>query len=298
MTTSSSAEPSLSTLIEPLRSSDVQTQLQGARGLRERLDGESGADAAEEIGTLVVPLLIPLLSAALPELVFEVGWCLAILSSQTHAPIGALIEAGAVPALAKQLEANEDPELRAQAAAVLSQIAGDSAWARDLVLQQALHPLLANLDSPRHLTLARYAAFAVRTLLYGKPRPGARIDIAGDPSDEVAVRKGAAWTMENAASGATPGQLRLLLDHRCISPLSAGVSSKDAAIVLASLGALEALLTRCAEDDKRRTVATIDELNGVEAIEAAQLHPSIKVYEKAQAVLKAGWELERERDPG
>ncbi|GJY66104.1 importin subunit alpha-2-like protein [Tanacetum coccineum] len=120
----------------------------------------------------VIPTFVEfLMRDDFPELQLQAVGALINITTGTSEIIKGVVDNGAVPSLVKLLDSPSD-DMREEAIWVLGNIAADSSWSRDIVLDQgALQPLLAQSDEHARLSMLRTVAHTLRYLCSGTPPP-------------------------------------------------------------------------------------------------------------------------------
>lgn len=167
------AQPTVSDigrLFPLLTSPDPTAQHNATVAFRKMLSIEKNPPIEEVIASGAVPIFISFLRRTEnPALQFEAAWALTNIVSGSSQQTRVVIELGAVPEFVGLLGSPND-DVREQAIWALGNIAGDSPFCRDLVLQHhALEPLLQILASSMKLTMLRNATWTLSNFCRGKP---------------------------------------------------------------------------------------------------------------------------------
>jgi hypothetical protein len=152
-------------MVAALSSHDAPVLVEVVRQLRKLVSPEvnpSRSNVEPVIAAGVVPRLVQFLAHdQSPQLRFEAEYALTNIESGLRGHPNVIVEKDAVPVLV-QLLCSPSEDLREQAAWALSEIAGDSAQLRDLVLQHgAMRALLQAVVESSRLSLLRNAVWAV-----------------------------------------------------------------------------------------------------------------------------------------
>jgi len=179
----------------------------------------------------LVPRLVEFLARHdQPALQYEASWALTNIASGSPDHTRHVVEAGAVPRLRDLILCPND-DVREQAVWGLSNIAGDSAQCRDIVLTHGvLDPLLQNLFEASRISMLRNAAWAMSNLCRGKPAPAWGLVSGALPvlarllhSTDDDVLANACWTISYMSDG---------LGDRQTEIINAGVTHRLAALLL------------------------------------------------------------------
>ncbi|GJY88470.1 importin subunit alpha-2-like protein [Tanacetum coccineum] len=144
-----------------------------ATSINHRSRGEVQKPPVKEVAYMgVIPRFVEfLMRDDFPELQLQAVGALINITSGTSEIIKAVVDNGAVPSLVKLLDSPSD-DMREEAIWVLGNIAADSSWSRDIVLDQgALQPLLAQSDEHARLSMLRTVASTLSSLCSGTPPP-------------------------------------------------------------------------------------------------------------------------------
>jgi HEAT repeat protein len=242
-----------------------------------------------------VPVLVRLLDH--PDSEAQGQACLGLAEMEESGAIDAFIALGAVPRLVELLSHPLAPQHGGALRALGQMSSGTEKQTDALLAAKPLPKVIPFLESAEP-DFQRDAIWLISNLAAGTPSQlQALFDVGFLPrivallsSEHVELRRGAAWTMENAATSESSEHVRLLAESDCIAPLCAALGSADGPTALAALGALEGFLKLGPDDEHRRILERMNAAGVSEAIEKAQMHPSIKVYEKAKDLLSRYWE--------
>ncbi|GJR36948.1 retrotransposon protein, putative, ty1-copia subclass [Tanacetum coccineum] len=160
-------------IVYKLYSNDNSMQLEAAIEFSKVLRTGVQNPPVEKVAYMgVIPRFVEfLMRDDFPELQLQAVGALINITSGTSEIIKAVVDNGAVPSLVKLLDSPSD-DMREEAIWVLGNIAADSSWSRDIVLDQgALQPLLAQSDEHARLSMLRTVASTLSSLCSGTPPP-------------------------------------------------------------------------------------------------------------------------------
>ncbi|PWA78266.1 importin alpha isoform 2 [Artemisia annua] len=160
-------------MVYKLYSNDNNMQLEAAIAFSEVLKTGVRKPPIKEVAYLgVIPRFVEfLMREDFPELQLPALEALINITWGTSEIVKAVVDNGAVPSLVKLLDSPSD-DIREKAICALGNIAADSLWSRDIVLDQgALQPLLAQSHEHARLSMLRTVAFTLSSLCSGTPPP-------------------------------------------------------------------------------------------------------------------------------
>ncbi|KAH9754214.1 Importin subunit alpha-2 [Citrus sinensis] len=162
----------LPAMVAGVWSDDNSLQLEATTQFRILLSIERSPRIEDVIQAGVVPRFVEfLMREDYPQLQYEAAWALTNIASGTSMNTNVVIDHGAVPIFVKLLASPSD-DVREQAVWALGNVAADSPGCRNLVLrEEALIPLLAQLNEHAKLSMLRIATWTLSKLCKGKPQP-------------------------------------------------------------------------------------------------------------------------------
>uniref|UniRef100_A0A8C9VS39 Importin subunit alpha n=1 Tax=Scleropages formosus TaxID=113540 RepID=A0A8C9VS39_SCLFO len=151
-------------LVEGVNSHSLGGQLRAAKAARKLLSRQKDPPIDEIISSRLISKLVDFLAVdTCPPIQFEAAWALTNIASGTMAQTRPVVDAGAVPGFV-HLISSPHPHISEQAIWALGNIAGDSSFARDIVLQHnGVTPLLSLLAVP---DLSVYRATYLRNITW------------------------------------------------------------------------------------------------------------------------------------
>ena len=93
---------------------------------------------------------------------------------------------------------------------------------------------------------------------------------------ELDIKKEAAWSISNATSGGTPGQIKYLVSQGCIKPLCDLLTCNDPRLVTVALEGIENVLKAGEQEAQASSGANpyttfVDEAEGLDKLEQLQV---------------------------
>ena len=197
-------------LLNAMHSGSEEQYLMAAQGFRKVLSLEHHPPIQEVIDAGVLPFLIDWIQKFdYPQLQYESAWTITNIASGTHQHCLAIVDKGAIPFLI-QLMNSTNEEIKELAVWALGNIGGDSAYCRDVILQNQGLPLLIKCfkSSQKH-TMIKRASWSISLLCKGKPPPDFKIFIDAIPilaeivktqqCDEIL--SGSLWALSHLSEG-------------------------------------------------------------------------------------------------
>ena len=197
------------TMVQGLKNSDVNVQLENLRGFRRILSAEKNPPVQQCMDCGAIPLMVDALqSIDNQDLQFEAAWALTNIASTDYTQV--VVEYGAIPHLVQLLD-SVNPDVREQAAWCLGNVAGDGPNSRDLILQyNSMELLLKNISQPATLSLLRNATWTLSNFCRNKPQPDlekvrpalpALAMLISSQVDDEDTRIDAAWALSYICDG-------------------------------------------------------------------------------------------------
>ncbi|KAH9754241.1 Importin subunit alpha-2 [Citrus sinensis] len=216
----------LPAMVAGVWSDDNSMQLEAATQFRRLLSIERSLPIDEVIQAGIVPRFVEfLLREDYPRLQFEAAWVLTNIASGTSVNTKVLIDHGAVPIFVKLLASPSD-DVREQAVWALGNIVAHSPGCRNLVLhEEALIPLLAQLNEHARLSMLRIGTWTLSNLCKGKPQPPFDQVRPVLPAlaqlihlDDEEVLRNVCWTLSNLSDG-TNDKIQAVIEAGVCGPL-------------------------------------------------------------------------------
>ena len=253
-----------------------------------------------------LPTLAQLIYSTDDDVLTDSCWALSYLSDGPNDKIQAVIEAGVCRRLVELLM-HQSPSVQTPALRTVGNIVtGDDLQTQLIINFSALPCLHMLLNSPKK-GIRKEACWTISNITAGnRDQIQAVIEANVIPpliallrSAEFDIKKEAAWAISNATSGGTPDQIKLLVQHGCIGPLSDLLGAQDPKIVNVALEGLENILKvgeadAKASGDVNTMAQIIHEADGLSKIEQLQQHQTESIYNKAVKILETYFGAEEE----
>ena len=226
-----------------MKSDNAQMQVNATKKFRKVLSIPHAPPIEEVIRAGVVPRFVQFLKCTgFPEIQFEAAWALTNIASETSENTAAVVDSGTVPVPVQLLRSPSD-DVSEQAMGGLRNIAGDCPKYRDMVLgENALHPLLEQLNDGSKLVMLRTATWAVSNLCRGKPKQ--QFDQLKDAlpalarllqsNKDIEVLLDACWALSYLTDG-LKDQIQAVIDTGVCQRLGQLLSCQNAGLMISAL---------------------------------------------------------------
>ena len=197
-------------LLSAMCSGSEKKYLMAAQGFRKILSLDYYPLIQKVIDSGVLPFLIDWVQKFdYPQLQLESARTISNIAYGTHQHCQFIVDRGCVPLLI-QLMNSPNEEVKEQAVMALGNIGGDSAYCRDVVLQNQGLPLLINcLKNSQKFTMIQKASWAISNLCRLKPLPNFRMVIEAMPvlaeliktQQDAEILSDSLWALSNLSKG-------------------------------------------------------------------------------------------------
>eukprot|EP00514_Thraustochytrium_sp_LLF1b_P003167 CAMPEP_0184508464 /NCGR_PEP_ID=MMETSP0198_2-20121128/776_1 /TAXON_ID=1112570 /ORGANISM="Thraustochytrium sp., Strain LLF1b" /LENGTH=763 /DNA_ID=CAMNT_0026898253 /DNA_START=767 /DNA_END=3058 /DNA_ORIENTATION=+ len=256
----------ISNLETMLHSDSSDVQLEATKKFRQLLSIGDNNDPIGSVQDMLDNNIVPQLLRFLEKngnaaLQVEALWALTNIAAGTTEHTKLLIKYNAVPTLVALLDSTHQ-EVLEQAVWVLGNIAGDSATARDKVLEAgALGPLLKCMCENRRTSLLRIATWTLSNLCDLQPRPVFKVDTVLQTlrvvlqNEDTEVLSHACWALSHLCDGPSPHIQAVVKANVCYR-LVGLLHNKSWRVVKPALRTVGNIV--CAEEEQDYTQQIID----------------------------------------
>jgi importin subunit alpha-1 len=242
------------------------------------------------------------------EVLTDSCWALSYLSDGLNDRIQAVIEAQVCSRMVELL-AHPSFSVQTPALRTVGNIVTGDDYQTQIIIECGALPLLHKLLSSPKKGIRKEACWTISNITAGNKSQIQAVINAGLMvplisllgNAEFDIKKEASWAISNATSGGSAEQLSYLVQLGAIKPLCDLLTCQDAKVIIVALEGLENILkvgetTIGASGQGNPYSVLIEGADGLDKIEALQVHTTSDVYEKAMKILETYFTCEEDSD--